>query len=170
MNLLYNNFIKQFKLKRTMKLIAVLFSMLGLTQCKSVKFDTQPPFKIQSAHAIRMVGGMPGNSSIQLKIAYTSNDEVSFQELFYQNKKTKVFTGAEKKQKLVTGTFNTSTVNDKNDLILHNDPTRELKNKAPEEKFPFQLKENEAVISYVKNNKTYYFKIEDIKNKKVFMP
>ena len=58
-----------------------------------------------------------------------------------------------------------STLKRKNrNLILDADITKELENTLPSlEEFPFQLKENEAILSYKKEGKTLYFKIENIK-------
>ena len=64
--------------------------------------------------------------------------------------------------KYLAGRFNTSTVNSRDDLILHNNATKEVGNDHPENKTPFELKENEAVISYKEGAIIKYYKISDI--------
>lgn len=153
-----------------MKLIAVLLSIFGLTQCKSVKLDTKAPLTIKSAYYINMVGGMPGNSSVNLIVEYNNLQNVTLQDAYFLNRKAKVSLENQGKNKVISANINTSTIQSREDLILHNNPTEELKNTPPTKKLPFNLKDNEAVISYTKNNKLYYFKVENIKKKKdVFM-
>ena len=61
------------------------------------------------------------------------------------------------------GHFNNSN-REKYDIIIDADRKKEINNKPPETvKIPFELKENEAVISYKEDGKTKYFKIENIK-------
>jgi hypothetical protein len=60
----------------------------------------------------------------------------------------------------------------KTDFILDRNVQKELKNPFPViQKNPFNLKENEAVLSYIKGGKRLFFKIENIKRlQSVFFP
>lgn len=49
------------------------------------------------------------------------------------------------------------------DITMNGDGKEEYGNKTPE--FPFDLKNDECVISYIENGETKYFKIGDIKEK-----
>jgi hypothetical protein len=72
---------------------------------------------------------------------------------------------------LLIGHFNTSSRLN-SDLILDINVAKEIKNSVPElKKFPFELKDNEAVLSYRLGGKTNYFKIKNIENSKpIFFP
>jgi hypothetical protein len=67
--------------------------------------------------------------------------------------------------KYVFGKFQKTSI--LNDFTLDINPIRELKNKVPElNNFPFNLKENEAIISYKVKGIIKYYKIENIKKAK----
>ena len=67
---------------------------------------------------------------------------------------------------LAVGRFKTEA-NQKQDIIMSNEPYAEYANKVPElpEKIPFELKDDECVVSYLEKNKIKYFKIEGIVKK-----
>ena len=52
------------------------------------------------------------------------------------------------------------------DVIMDGDATKEALN-IPPEKIPFQLNENEAVVSYFENDKMVYYKISNIEEKEI---
>jgi hypothetical protein len=55
----------------------------------------------------------------------------------------------------------------KPDRILDENTSKEIHNQFPEvKKMPFELKQNEAIISYKIKDKTKYFKIKSIKKGK----
>jgi hypothetical protein len=64
------------------------------------------------------------------------------------------------------GRFN-SNINQKEDIIMSREPLAEYGNKPPrlETEIPFDLKENQCVISYKNGEKTQYYKIENIVEK-----
>ena len=56
---------------------------------------------------------------------------------------------------MIIGHFNTSTR--KRDLVLDSDPKKEINNKIPDfKKIPFELEENEAILSYQLNGKKIF--------------
>ena len=145
-----------------MKTISILIIILSFSQCGSAKIENKAPFKIASATYNNWVGGVPGVSGTRVEIKLTEKEDIVFDSLFFQNKKTKVEISEEKKVTVLRGFFNTSTKKNV-DFILHSDAKKELKNTVPkQEKFPFELKQNEAIISYKINNKTKFYKIENI--------
>lgn len=147
---------------KKMKLLAIFSLVFGLFQCASTKFDKNPPFKINGATYNYYLGGMPGVSGTWVRINYKKTNEVVFDSLFFQGRKTKVMLETLNKNTYLKGHFNTSTVNSKEDLILHRKGEKEYGNKPPQPKIPFELKNNEAVISYVQEGVTKYFKVENI--------
>ncbi|WP_299668295.1 hypothetical protein [uncultured Polaribacter sp.] len=146
-----------------MKILSILTILIGFSQCGSNKFVKNPPFKVAKAFYNNWVGGQPGVSGTKLELHLTNASEINFDSLYFQNKKTKVELTDLSDKLQVIGHFSTSKRADR-DLILDIDPKKEFNNTPPMiEKFPFELKENEAILSYKKGEKTRYFKIENIK-------
>ncbi len=56
--------------------------------------------------------------------------------------------------------------NEQKDIIMDSNSTNEAKN-IPPQKIPFQLAENEAVLSYIYKGIAYYFKVYNIAEKEV---
>ena len=148
-----------------MKFLGIFLIAFGFTQCKTIKFDKTPPFAITKATYVNWVGGQPGVSGIRVEITFKTNPKVTFDSLYYKNKSVKL--QRRQNERLLTGNFNTSNVNNGKNLILHRDVKKEVGNQLPEVKsFPFELKGNEAVISYQVNGKTKYYKISELKKGK----
>ena len=62
----------------------------------------------------------------------------------------------------MVGNINTSKPRG-DDLVLNADPKKEINNKLPETKIPFELAKNEAIITYTFKGETKYFKLKNIK-------
>lgn len=146
---------------KTIKFLSILTILVSFSQCASVKFDEHPPFEITSAVYENWIGGQPGVSGINVKIHFSSNRVIEFDRIYFRNKVTKLRPRKAKLAKLIIGYFNTSIR--QNDLVLDENPTKEMNNPIPElEKFPFKLKQNQAVISYKINEKIKYYKIKSL--------
>jgi hypothetical protein len=100
---------------------------------------------------------------VHVFIDYTSKSAVTFDSIYFMNTVVKLEMNERKGVKYLAGRFNTTTVNSREDLILHREGTKELGNKIPALKIPFVLKENETVISYKEGGKIKYFKIAGLK-------
>ena len=147
-----------------MKFLGCILMALTFAQCKTMKFDKNPPFTITGATYNNWVGGQPGVSGIKVLIGYTSEKEIVFESVYFANKTTKAESATNEGKTYIVGNIDTST-RDK-ELTLHSDSKEELNNQLPEKKFPFELQENEAVVSYKDGDKTKYFKIENLKQTK----
>lgn len=140
---------------------------IGFSQCASVKFDQKPPFTVTNATYTSWVGGIKGASGTNVKFYYKTNANVVFEDIYYKGRLTKAELKKDKKGTLVVGYFkNESTA--LRDLQLHSDPKQEYGNQPPKkiEDFPFELKDNEAVISFTEDGKTKYYKVANIKREK----
>ncbi len=148
-----------------MKYLSVLIFVIFFTQCKSIKLDEKPPFKISSATYQNWLGGQSGVNGINVKIIYKANKSIQFDSIYLSNKVTKLEAKDANRNTVVFGYFNTSSF--KNDLILDAVPIKELNNPIPEiKKIPFELKENEAVISYKIKGKIRYYKVQHLVKEK----
>ncbi|MDT7831326.1 hypothetical protein RQM59_02985 [Flavobacteriaceae bacterium S356] len=148
-----------------MKVGIYILMTIGLMSCKSLKFEKTPPFQVTGATYNNWVGGQEGVSGMKVIIAYTSSENVTFEKILFYNKEANVETQEKEGKKYLVGFFDTSTRKDR-DVIMDIDPKEEMKNKIPEKKPLFELKENEAVIIYVDGETKKYVKVENIKQTK----
>lgn len=146
-----------------MKILSILTIIVSFSHCGSNKFVKNPSFKVEKAVYNNWVGGQQGVSGTKLEIHLINAASINFDSLYFQNKITKVEVIKLDDKLQLIGHFSTSKRQNR-DLILDVDPKKELQNTLPNlEKFPFELKENEAILSYKKGQKRMYFKIENIK-------
>ena len=145
-----------------MKSFFYLFILLGLASCKSTKFDNNPPFKVTEATYNYWTGGQQGVSGIRIKINYEANSEISFDKVYFENKEGTIDKYSDDGKTYIVGNISTSKPRG-DDLVLDVDSKKEINNKLPEMKIPFELEKNEAIISYTYNGETKYFKLKNIK-------
>ncbi|MDP5106566.1 MAG: hypothetical protein NWQ31_10410 [Polaribacter sp.] len=151
---------------KNLSVIAIAFLFY---QCGSAKFEEKPPFTITSAVYNNWSGGQPGEKGSILNITYTSNYIIKFDSVYFLKKIQKIEVVKTKDKKLITANFVTSA---KPDIILDVNASNEMANPVPEiKKFPFELNQNDAIISYIVKGKTKYYKIKGIKKgKSIFYP
>ena len=148
---------------KIMKILSILVILFSFTQCGSSVLIKNPTFKVEKVFYNHWVGGQPGVSGMKLEIHLKDASEIIFDSLYFQGKITKVEVSQKEEFTQIIGHYSTSK-RQKRDLILDADATKELENTVPNlGGFPFKLKENEAMLSYKKENTTVYFKIENIK-------
>lgn len=146
-----------------MKTISILIIAITLIQCGSSKFVDNPPFTVNSAFFTEWVGGQPGVSGTNVVVNYTSSEDIKFDSIYFRNRVEKLQDKGMNDQKTIVGYF-TNPV--KEDIIIDKNPTKELNNRPPnQKKNPFDLKENEAVISFKEGDKTKYYKISSLEKK-----
>ena len=154
---------------KSIKILFILTLLFGFSQCGSNTFVKNPSFKVEKAFYNHWVGGQPGVRGTKVEMHLKDASEINFDALYFQGKVTKVEVSMKDGFVQVIGHFSTSKTQ-KRDVILDLDATKELENKVPNlEKFPFEIKENEAVLRCKKGVKTLYFKIENI-SKVALMP
>lgn len=130
-------------------------------------FQENPPFEVAEASFQKWYGGAPdAGKGIHFTLTFSEiSDDVLIEEIYFrgkveilkqntQNNKTYLATFVEKPQQ---------------DIILDANPAKEMDNPKPSipVKFSFDLRENEAVVQFKKNDKIYYFKIENVTEKEV---
>lgn len=153
-----------------MKLLGAIFFALFFIQCATLKLEENPPFTIKGATYSNWVGGMPGSGGIDITFYYEANSTVVFDSIYFKGRKTKVQLRKDRKGTNLFGKFYRKTKNS-NDLQLNKNTTKEYGNEPPkkEDELPFELKENEAIITYKEEGKIKYYKVENIKKGKRIM-
>lgn len=155
-------------IKQTLALFSISFMFFSFSNCgsssqasKTVEFEKTPPFVISEIYSQDWVAGVKGGGSgTNLHITFSSMQEGLIIENVYFRKKTET--------PKLTGKALSYTCYFKGDLnrdvIMDSDPAKEAQN-TPRVPFPFDLKNNEAIINYVLNGKNGYFKINEIEEK-----
>lgn len=145
--------------------ILILFSNCGSgnTETSTYFFEQNPPFSVEEASFQEWVAGTPeGGSGVNVFINFSTIQQgVVFKEVFFRDKKTAVVTSAAVRVQYV-GYF---TNEPKRDVIMDSNPINEAAN-TPPRMIPFQLNDDDAVISYEFNREIAYFKIENLERKK----
>ena len=136
-------------------------SCCGASKDKGEKeFQTKPPFKIIEATYQSWVGGQPGVRGIRIEISI-DNSLIELDTVYFRNKKAKLKKEISSFKNLYVGTF---ILEKKKEFRLDMDPKKEYGNEAPDVtiNIPFQLKNNEAVVSYFHKNKRNFHKVENL--------
>lgn len=147
--------------------IIVLF---GFSNCANgKKIHEEPPVPLEQAYYTTWVGGVKGAGSglnLFVPLGALNNSEVELDSVYFRGKRTKLKTKPQNPN-LYIGYFESKNPQKAPDFVMSSDPREEYGNKPPIilEKIPFELKEDEAVISYKKDGKTGYYKITGIQKK-----
>lgn len=154
-----------------MKLFGILIFVFSLTQCASNKLDVSPSFSIKKASYSHIIGGLPGNGTLNLMIEFTSDKTIYFEKVYFQNRVVNAVIEHKQNKKYIAARYRIATNQDSNDLILSANSEEEYGNTTNhQDKFPYKLKENEAIITYKIRNKIHIYKVENIiKEKRIFM-
>jgi len=147
---------------KLMKILALSILMFGFVQCGSNTLVKNPAFKVEKAFYNNWVGGQPGVRGTKVEVHLKEASKIIFDSLYFQGKKTRVEVFKKGKSTQIIAHFSRSKRR-KKDLILDVNATKEFENTVPNLAiFPFELKENEAILSYKVEERTVYFKIGKI--------
>ena len=156
------------KLQIVSGVISVFILSVFLSNCGSSKSDNanytlteNPPFSIEEVYSQKWIAGIKeGGSGTNIYFTLKNLEPGTLiNEIYFKNKIT---TAEEKNTLIFVGYFK----NDQQDIIMDSDTTNEANN-IPPKKSPFQLEENEAVLSYTYKGIEYYFKVTKIEEKEV---
>ena len=146
--------------------IATIASIFFLS-CSSTKtinengFQKKTPFKVVTATYSKWIGGQPGVNGISVHISI-DKPEILLDTIYFRNTSIKLKLDKSISNPVYVGSFVLPNTNKNFNLDI--DPKKEFGNQIPDisRKIPFDLKEDEAVISYLLKNKRTYFKILNI--------
>ncbi len=157
-------------------LYIVILSLVGLVSCASQKkMQTQPPFVLQEASIQKWAGGKEDSDSgieIKIPISEFKKEDITFKEIYFRGRISTATLKSTDDKQYVMAKY-TDQKFQKPDIIMHADPRKEvgnqppMPNKAKEIDFPFELADDEAVVSYTEYNsdKLKFTKIIGIKEK-----
>ncbi len=140
----------------------LLLTLTSTTCSKYKQLQKEPPVKIGQAYFQKWISGVQGGGSgIDLFIP-VEETKIQFDSVYFKGKVAKLEEGDVYKN-LLLGRFYT-TFNSKRDLVMSNDPEEEYGNELPElpKRMPFNIDDDECLISYIKGDRKYYFKVGNI--------
>lgn len=157
------------KQTKTIILLITMFSfMTGFSQCSNEKrLEKKAPMEFgetyykKKAQAVRDL-----KSSLTLYIpVQEDNINVEMDSVYFKGKSAKLIKGS---QNLYFARFIMKPAHTE-DIILSSDMAEEHQNKLRKlnSKIPFDLKPNECIISYKMSGETRYYKISNIKEKRL---
>jgi len=155
------------------KITIVSLFILSLLSCANGKktthqemtFAKKHPFTIQNIFFQKWVSGIEtGGKGITFQFTISDLEEgVVIKDVYFREMKATPQLSPSKKGLY---TVNFMTKKPKRDIIMDSDPVKEAQN-TPQEQFPFQLAENEAVINVDDNGKLVYIKLSNISEKPI---
>ncbi len=158
------------KLKQIISILVITLIMVNFSSCSSAqKLQEETPFSIGEVSSQKWVAGVQGGGAgINVFIPISEIEEnIEMKGLYYHGKLVEL---EKRKDGLYIGRFKTN-INQKVDFIIDEDSKKEYGNKVPEieekAKIPFELKDNEAILSYMHKGRLKYFKIENIITKQI---
>jgi len=145
-------------------ILMALISFFSLATCATAKkLDKVPPTGITEAYYQNWVAGVQGGGSGTNIFIKTSSQDIVLDSVYFHNKVAKL--SAQQSMPLFyIGRFS-------NDMNKEWENTNKNHTKRSEIKasemanFPFQLKTNECVVSYMQDEKRKYFKISELEKK-----
>jgi hypothetical protein len=149
------------------KIPLISFTFFILSSCGSAKdkntheFQEYKPFKILEATYNSTLDEQIGKRSIHIEITI-DNPNIKLDAVYFRNSKSELKLETNSSNQLFVGNIYKKRSNKDYNLAI--DSTKEFGNVAPDisSKIPFELKKNEAVVSYYFKDKKYYFKIRDL--------
>lgn len=147
------------------KIIGIGFiTLLSFTffGCGVSKAQNNHPFKVLEATYANSVVEQTDLVLTTLKITI-NNKEIQLDSVYFRNHKASLKRLDSDGNSVFIGSFTTSTT--PHDYILDSDPKQEFGNKppVPVSKLPFELRDNEAVVSYFYKDNINYYKILEVK-------
>lgn len=144
-------------------ILVIPIVMLNFSNCASTQnFEKSMPLTLGEVYYQDWVAGIKGGGSgVNIFIPFSENPKgIILDSVYFKGKQAKLEL---RNNNVFIGRFKT-TVNEKQDIIMSNEPYAEYGNKLPQapQKTPFNLEEDECIVSYSDNDKVKYFKIENI--------
>ncbi len=147
-------------------ILSILFSNCrgSKTEDSNDSFIKKPPFTVLEVSSQKWIAGIKDGGSGEILLVIFSNlkKEVTIKNAYYKNMETNIL--KDPNNPFIYVIYFNSKEN--KDLIMDSNIEKESAN-IPPRNFPFQLENNEVVISYLLKEKMYYYKYSNIIEKEV---
>jgi hypothetical protein len=156
--------------KQILGLLIMLVFMASFSQCSSTKkLQKISPITIGKVYIQKWVAGVQGGGSGLYIFIPVSDASIKLDSVYFRGTATKLSVKYQNKNMFIGNFINPSK--QKHDIIMSGDSKEEYGNKLPISKepkpIPFELKDDECVISYIDGKKTKYFKVGNIVEKQL---
>ena len=143
-------------IRKTFRFLSLAIMSIGFAQCAStMKLEKEAPTAFGEVYCQNWVAGVKGGGSGTNIFIETLKDDVVLDSVYFRGKTSKLTTKPTNK-KLFIGRF----------LSTSNTEKFNFKEKADDKAIggnsPFELDNNECVVSYIKDGKTRYYKLSNI--------
>jgi len=144
----------------------LFFIAVSFFQCSSAqKLEEKVSVTFGEVYCQKWIAGVEGGGSGLNIFIPINGSTISLDSVYFRGKAAKLEV-SQGKTLLFIGRFH-SEINRKRDIIMSNEPYAEYNNPIPIKikKIPFELKDNECVISYKEGRTTKYFKVDNVVEK-----
>lgn len=158
-------------LKNIMLLLTIPFLLISFSNCGTKKnmeqqlnFEQNPPFVIEDAYYQNWAGGVQeAGKGVNLHVNLKSiKKDVVIMNFYFRNQVLESkFTKQVPKEYVAYWRMDNTP-----DFIMHEDEMQEAKN-TPRASFPFNLKNDEAVIEYWFGGDRFFYKLSNISEKQM---
>jgi hypothetical protein len=155
-------------LKQTSFLIVMVILMASFSQCSTAqKLQRTAPTQFGNVYCQTWVAGVKGGGSGLNVFIPVMDMSIQLDSVYFRGKSVKLEVKKTNEGLLYIGRFKTQ-LNQPKDIIISRDANEEYKNQLPiiEEKIPFELNDDECVVTYKQGDKTQYYKITNIEQKR----
>ena len=147
--------------------ILLICSFSNCANGQKVQEDAPVPF--QQVYYSTYTGGVKGAGSglnLYIPVSLFNDSGIALDSVYFRGRRAALQTKPQNKN-LYIAYFKTSGKEKAPDLIMSSDPREEYGNRPPQiiEEIPFELEEDEAMVSFKKDGKTGYYKITGIEQK-----
>lgn len=144
-------------MKKIAKYLGLIIVSLSFSQCAStMKLQEESPITFGEVYSKSWIAGVKGGGSGTNLFIEVKTEGFVLDSVYFRGKMSKLKTKPNNKSVFI-GRF-LSTSNSKKNLLLENPNPEKLKEKS----FPFELKDNQCVVSYIYKGKLCYYKLNNI--------
>lgn len=151
-------------MKLLIYIVSIFTIMLGTSKCnQSEKLVNTPPFTTGEVMCENWETGKY-ESGTNLFIPIEKGKEIELDSAYFRGQIVKLERIRKDNYLVYIGRFKNTPLY-KKDMVLHSDPKKEAGNTVPilKKELPFELKENEAIVSFIEDGKEKYYKIKNVK-------
>lgn len=151
-------------MKTLLNIFYLSILILGASKCSnSPELVEKPPFKTGEVGSEDWVSEK-GETGTNLFIPIVDGKDITLNKVYFRGRIVKLERIKRDSYLVFIGKFKNNPQEER-DFTMHADPKKEAGNKPPipKKEMPFELKENEAVVSFTEGEEEKYYKIENIK-------
>lgn len=154
-------------IKQIGALLSLALLQISVTHCSSAQnLEKELPVTIKDVYYQSWVAGVKGGGSGINVFIKVQDTLVKLDSIYFRNKRVALEVKPHDRT-LYIGRFNSGS-NQMKEKIMHLEPKEEYGNTMPEipVPIPFELKDYECVISFIKGKRIKYFKIENLRRER----